>query len=615
MIVASRTPSDATVMAGAPETPGCASHAKRWVLAAAILGSSLAFVEASVLNVALPAIQQALGASVGEMQWIASGYTVLLAALTLAGGAAGDRFGRRRVFQLGALGLGLASIGAAAAPDATALIVARGAQGFAAALLVPNSLALLSGAFPRAERGRAIGTWSAATSMVGAVSPLVGGWFVDALSWRLAFVAFLPLVAVTLAIGAWRVPDPPVMRRAAPVDWVGAALATIGLVGLVGGLIALGGSGGAAPWIALATGTAGLVGFARWEARTAAPMVPPALFASRAFSGANVLTVLVYGGVTGVFFLLPFNLVEVQGYSSTATGAAFLPFALALAVLSRRAGALADRVGTRPLLVAGPLLTAAGLAAFAIPGIGGPYWATFLAPMTLTGIGMALTAAPLTTGVLAAVPPAAAGVASGVNNAAARVGTLLAVAVVGVLALTLYTTALHRRLADAAVPPDTARVLVAERRNLADTTLPPWVPSTERERLAALVGAAFVDGFRRAVLWCALVTLLGGVTGLLTLGALQTDRSEGDSPMPACSHLDTIKHVKPHTRGCEECLKLGDTWVHLRLCLACGHVGCCDSSKNKHATKHFWANQQHPIVASLEPGENWRWCYVDETAV
>ncbi|MCW5890707.1 MAG: MFS transporter [bacterium] len=614
MIVASRTPSDATVIASAPETPGCASHAKRWVLAAAILGSSLAFVEASVLNVALPAIQQALGATVGEMQWIASGYTVLLASLTLAGGAAGDRFGRRRVFQLGTLGLGIASIGAALAPDAATLVLARAAQGLGAALLVPNSLALLSAAFPRAERGRAIGTWSAVTSMVGALSPLVGGWFVDALSWRLAFVAFLPLVALTLAIGAWRVPDPPVMRRPAPVDWPGAALATIGLVGLVGGLIALGGGATPGALAALGAGTAGLVAFVAWERHTAAPMVPPALFGSRAFSGANLLTVLVYGGVTGVFFLLPFNLVEVQGYSSTATGAAFLPFALALAMLSRRAGALADRVGTRPLLVLGPLFTAAGLACFAIPGVGGTYWATFLAPMTLTGVGMALTAAPLTAGVLAAVPPGAAGVASGVNNAAARVGTLLAVAVVGVVALALYTAALDRRLAASGVPAEVARVLVEERRSLADTALPPGLPSAEQARLAALVDAAFVDAFRRAVLWCAFVTLLGGLTGLVTLGTLAADRDEGDSPMPVCSHLDMIRPVHPHARGCEECLRLGDAWVHLRLCLTCGHVGCCDSSKNRHATKHFWASQ-HPIVRSLEPGEDWRWCYVDETVV
>lgn len=614
MIVASRTPSDATVVASAPETPGCASHAKRWVLAAAILGSSLAFVEASVLNVALPAIQQALGATVGEMQWIASGYTVLLASLTLAGGAAGDRFGRRRVFQIGTLGLGVASIGAALAPDATALVLARAAQGLAAALLVPNSLALLSAAFPRTERGRAIGTWSAVTSMVGAVSPLVGGWCVDVGSWRFAFVAFLPFVALTLAIGAWRVPDPPVMRRPAPVDWAGAVLATLGLVGVVGGLIALGGGPTPAALGALAAGVTALAVFVAWERRAATPMVPPALFRSPAFSGANLLTVLVYGGVTGVFFLLPFNLVEVQGYSSTATGAAFLPFALALAALSRRAGALADRVGTRPLLVVGPLLTAAGLAGFALPGVGGAYWTTFLAPMTLTGVGIGLIAAPLTAGVLAAVPPAAAGVASGVNNAAARVGTVLAVAVVGAVALALYTAALERRLAAAAVPAETARQLVAERRHLADTALPPGVSDAERARLAVLVESAFVDGFRRAVLWCAFVTLLGGVTALVTLGALGAEREEGESAMPVCSHLDTIRPVTPHAHGCEECLRRGDTWVHLRLCLACGHVGCCDSSKNRHATKHFWASQ-HPIVRSLEPGEDWRWCYVDETAV
>src|SRR6266436_4422873 len=214
MIVAERPPGDAAVVRAAPETPGCASHARRWVLLATILGSSVAFMMASVINVALPAIQETYGATVAEMQWVASAYTVLLAALTLAGGAIGDRFGRRRVFQAGTAGLALASIA--------------------------GSLALLSGAFPRAERGAAIGTWSAATAFVGAVSPMLGGWFVDAGSWRVAFATVMPPALLTVAVAARRVPDPPVMRRAPPVDWLGAALATVGLFGVVGGIIAIG---------------------------------------------------------------------------------------------------------------------------------------------------------------------------------------------------------------------------------------------------------------------------------------------------------------------------------------------------------------------------------------
>src|SRR5262245_32946375 len=250
MIRTERPPCDAAVVRSAPETPGCASHARRWVLTATILGSSVAFMMASILNVALPAIQESYRATVSEMQWVATAYTVLLAALTLTGGAIGDRFGRRRVFQAGVAGLALASIAGSLAPDAPGLIAARAAQGLAAALLVPNSLALLSAAFPRAERGAAIGSWSAATSLVGAVSPMVGGWFVDAGSWRVAFAAIVPVALAAFAVAARRVPDPPVMRGAQPVDWLGAALATVGLFGVVSAII----GGGATKAAAAALG-------------------------------------------------------------------------------------------------------------------------------------------------------------------------------------------------------------------------------------------------------------------------------------------------------------------------------------------------------------------------
>jgi EmrB/QacA subfamily drug resistance transporter len=609
MIVTERPPCDAAVVRAALETPGCASHARRWVLAATILGSSLAFMMASIINVALPAIQETYRASIIEMQWVASAYTILLAALTLTGGAVGDRFGRRRVFQAGVAALALASIAGSLAPTARGLIAARAAQGIAAALLVPNSLALLSSAFPRAERGAAIGTWSAATSLVGALSPLLGGWFVDAGSWRVAFATIVPVALLTLAVAARRVPDPPVMRRAPPVDWLGAALVTAGLFGVVSGIIAIGSN--AMSMVALIAGTVALIAFVIHERRTAMPMIPPALFASRSFRGVNVLTLLLYFGVTGAFFVLPFNLVQVQHYSSTATGAAFLPFALLVGLLSSRVGALGDRIGTGPLLVVGPTITALGLASFALPGISGPYWATFLAPMVITGFGMALTVAPLTTAVLASVAPAEAGIAAGVNNTVARMGTVLAVAVVGLVAVALYGRALERRLAVAGVPTDVARVLVSERRSL-DVTIPESVPPAERAVLAATVSGAFLTGFRGAVLLCAAIVLVGAVFAADTIKAIDsTAAREGPSP-PTCEHVDRIATASPRSRGCEECLLTGDTWVHLRVCLTCGQVGCCDSSKNRHATRHFWASQ-HPIVGSLEPGETWRWCYIDET--
>src|SRR6185369_1695480 len=225
MITGERPPCDVAAAQAAPETPGCATHARRWVLVGTILGSSLAFMIASVINVALPAIQETYRATVAEMQWVASMYTVFLGALTLTGGAIGDRYGRRRAFQAGVAGLAVASVAGSLAPTARELVIARAAQGLSGALLVPNSLALLASAFPKKERGAAIGTWSASTSLVGAVSPMLGGWFVDAGSWRVAFATIVPVAFATFALTERRVPDPPVMRRAPPIDWLGACLA------------------------------------------------------------------------------------------------------------------------------------------------------------------------------------------------------------------------------------------------------------------------------------------------------------------------------------------------------------------------------------------------------
>lgn len=608
MVGVVRPPCDEAIVRSAPETPGCASHAKRWVLLVTIMGSSLAFLEASVINVALPAIQDGLAASASEMQWIATAYTLILAALTLASGAAGDRFGRLRLFQCGIAVLAVASAACGFAAGPATLIAGRAAQGLGAALLVPNSLALLSGSFPRAERGRVIGTWSAATALTGSASPVVGGWLVDTLSWRAGFLAVVPPALLTLAIGWFRVPEPPRRRSAPAVDWRGALLAIAGMGGVVFAIISPAARG------ALVLGTAALVALAVVEARATAPMVPPALFRNRGFAGVNLLTLLLYFAVTGAFFVLPFNLVQVQGYSATATGAAFLPFAALLAVLSRPVGGLADRLGARPLLVAGPLVTAAGIALLARPGIGGAYATTFLLPMTVIGLGMALTVAPLTTTVMGSVDPGEAGVASGVNNTVARVGALLGVAVAGLLATTRFETSLARRLDAVPVAPVVRRELLAAPRTLGDTRVPPSASEVERATLEGVLAAAFVDGFRWVVLATAAVAVGGALAAaLLVAPSPAVAASEGET-MANCSHLEEIRNVRPHTRGCEECLEMGDGWVHLRLCLSCGHVGCCDSSKNHHATKHFWSTH-HPVVRSLEPGEDWRWCYVDEVAV
>jgi EmrB/QacA subfamily drug resistance transporter len=607
-----RPPGDEAVVRAAPDTPGCASHAKRWVLAATILGSGIAFLEASVINVALPAIQDALAASVPQLQGIATAYTVALASLALAGGAAGDRFGKRRLFVCGAVGLAVASLGCGLAATATALIAFRALQGLAAALLVPNSLALLSASFPKAERGRAIGAWTGATAFFGAGGPILGGWLVDVASWRAAFLAVVPLALVAVLVARWRVPDPPVLRRAPPVDWVGAVLSTFGIGGLISAIILSTTHGGAA-FLLLAIGMLALGSFARLERRTPAPMVPPRLWSSGSFLAINALTLLLYFAVTSAFFLLPFDLIQVQHYSATQTGAAFLPFAILVGGVSRFAGGTTDRWGPRRTLLLGSLATAAGLAGFALPGVGGSYWSTFFPPMVIVGLGMALCATPLTTIALDAVAPSEAGVAAGVNGTFARVAALLAVAVSGVLMLALFTRAIDRHEELAALSPPARQLLTGERRSFADARIPESVQGRDRMLVERLLADAFVASFRPVAGLGAVVAVATALAAALTLRARSRAKDE-DSTATVCTHAAELVEAGPGSRGCEECLRLGDRWVHLRVCLSCGHVGCCDSSKNRHATAHFWATS-HPIVRSLEPGESWRWCYIDEIVV
>jgi len=576
-----RPPSDEAVVRSAPDMPGCASHAKRWVLTATILGSGSAFLEASVINVALPAIQDALSASVPQLQGIGTAYSLALAALALAAGAAGDRFGKLHLFIWGAFGLALASLGCGLAASAAQLIAFRALQGLTAALLVPNSLALLSASFSKAERGRAIGAWSGATALFGAGGPLLGGWLVDTVSWRAAFFSVVPIALLAIVVAKWRVPHPPTLRRAPPVDWIGASLSTLGISGLVSAII-LSSVHGAAASLLLVIGTLALATFGWLEWRTPSPMVPPRLLFSSSFFGLNALTLLLYFAVTSVFFLLPFNLIQVQHYSAMDTGAAFLPFAIIVGGFSRWAGGIADRWGARRLLVLGSLTTAGGLALFALPGVGGSYWSTFFPPMTTVALGMAISATPLTTIVLDAVTPPEAGIASGVNNLFARVASLLAVAVIGVATMALFSRAIDQRGQVAALPPALRQSLAGERRGFVDTELPDSVQGRDRTILERLISEAFVASFRSVVGLSAGVALVAAFATALMVRAGTATKDEGLTTV-SCTHADELIEPAPTSRGCEECLRKGDRWIHLRLCLSCGHVGCCDSSKNRRA--------------------------------
>ena len=466
----------------------------RWVLAATILGSSMAFIDTSVVNVALPVMQRELGADVGSSQWIVDAYLLVLSALILAGGALGDRLGRVRVFAAGVAVFAAASLWCGAAGSASQLIAARTLQGAGAAMLVPGSLAIIAATFPKEERGRAIGTWSAMTALSVIAGPLLGGVLVQTVSWRAVFLINVPIAAVVLWI-VWRHMDVPEERHSGAVDWLGTALVTLGLGGLAFAFIEK-------VWAASVAGAVALVLFVFVERRARNPIVPFSLFRSRAFSGANLLTLLLYAALTAATFLLPFNLITVQGYSPAEAGAAFLPFVGTLSLLSRWSGALADRIGARPLLLAGPLVAAAGLALLARPGIGGSYWTTFFPAVLVLGLGMAITVAPLTTTVMTSIDDERhAGAASGINNAVARAAGLLAVAICGAAMVALFARDLDARLAELGATPAVRQSMAAKAEQLGDARGP-------HPAVAHAVKESFVAAFRVNVLACAVLAAL-----------------------------------------------------------------------------------------------------------
>ena len=433
MIGAQHPPCDEGQIRAQPR-PGQAAPRKRLALAATVLGSSMAFIDGSVVNVALPAMRAALKADAAQVQWIVNAYLLLLGALVLIGGSAGDRYGRRKVFIIGVVLFGLASLGCALAPDAGWLIAARAAQGVAAALLVPASLAILGSTFDDEERGGAIGTWAGLGAVTTAVGPVLGGWLVDHVSWRAIFLINLPLAAATvwLALAAVRESRDPDVDR---LDWRGAALAATGLGALTWGLTAVGQRGwtSVAVWGALATSAGLLAGFVVSQARQKHPMMPLSLYRSRTFSGANLLTLALYFGLTGALFFLPFELIARHGYSAAAAGATLLPLSLVMGTLSGLAGKAADRFGARPMLTLGPILAGVGFGLLGAPWIGGGFWTGVLPALLVLAVGMTISVAPLTNTVMGAVAASHAGVASGVNNAVARIAGLLAVAVLGLV--------------------------------------------------------------------------------------------------------------------------------------------------------------------------------------
>ena len=495
-------PCDEGVMRARQTVVPCARMSEPWILAATILGSSMAFIDGTVVNVALPALQKNLNATVLDVQWVVESYALFLAALLLAGGWMGDRFGRRRIFCSGVALFALASIGCGMAQSVSQLIVARAIQGVAGALLVPGSLAIISASFDEARRGHAIGTWSGFTAITAGIGPVMGGWLIEHVSWRAVFFINVPLALVVLLIALRHVPESTDDDANTTLDWPGTALATLGLGTLVYGLIESSSSGFGDPLV-LATLIGGVLSLAVFflvEARSAHPMLPLALFRSRNFSGANLLTFFLYTALGGGMFFLPLNLIQVQEYSATAAGAAWLPFILILFLLSRWSGGLVQRYGAKAPLVVGPAIVALGYGLFMIPAVGGSYWTTFFPAMVVLGLGMAVSVAPLTTTVMNAVVEKRAGVASGVNNALSRIAGLLGIALLGIVVVHSFNRELDRRLAPLKLSSEVRRDIDAQRVKLAGADLSFSADEQLRLELKQAVDASFIFGFRLVML-------------------------------------------------------------------------------------------------------------------
>jgi EmrB/QacA subfamily drug resistance transporter len=512
-----RTPCDeAVVRSGGTEVP-CGKNAEIWILAATILGSSMAFIDSTVVNVALPALQSSFHATVVDVQWVVESYGLFLAALILVGGSLGDMFGRRLAFLVGVGIFAISSGACGLASNIHQLILARSVQGVGAALLVPGSLSIISASFDDKNRGRAIGTWSGFTAITTAIGPVLGGWLIEHASWRWVFFINIPFAAAVAILSIRWIPESrsPMTGR---IDWLGAVLGTIGLGGLVNGFIESVNRGWKDPLVfgALILGLGCLIGFVLVEAHVTSPMLPLALFKSRSFAGANLLTLFLYAAIGSFFFLWPLNLIQVQGYSALAAGAATIPLILLLFFLSRWSGGLVAGYGPKTPLVVGPMIAALGFVLFAVPSIGNNYWKAFFPAVMILGFGMALTIAPLTTVVMSSVNQDRVGAASGVNNAVARVAGVLAVAVLGIVLVKAFDFRLTGDLVHA-VPTDILQQLQKNEIKLAAVDVPTNLDAGTQAVVKKAIGESFVFGFRIVMLICAALSVASSVVAWLMI--------------------------------------------------------------------------------------------------
>jgi EmrB/QacA subfamily drug resistance transporter len=492
--------------APSPETLGPRQRAL--TLTATILASALAFIDGTVVTIAIPAIQQTLDAEFGQLQWVVNAYTLTLGALLLVGGGLGDRIGRRKVFIAGIILFTVASLVCALAPNVTLLIAARAIQGVGAALLVPQSLAIISATFPREVRGRAIGTWAAASAITTSLGPPLGGFMIDTLSWRAAFWVNLPLAAIALWLTITAVPESRNEGAKGRLDWLGSVIAVAAFGALTYGFTDLPerGFGDLLVWGSLLLGALGLVLFVWVEARADDAVMPLELFRSRTFSGANIYTVFLYGCFAAVLFLLPFDLIERRGLTAAEAGFTLMPVGIVISIFSRYAGSLADKHPPGPFMIVGAGVVTLACILFALTLE--DYWLGIVVPLLVLAGGMSILISPLTTAVMNAIPESRSGAASGVNNAASRIAGLLAVAILGAVSSALF-------MANAGA--------AGERFGVLPETTDPAYPVVEQAFVGALSASMWI-----AAAWAALAAISAWVfIGMHSEGAGPTSRPKG----------------------------------------------------------------------------------------